>query len=80
MTDWERIRLALADPRWQYRTVNGIARDTGLPPDYISRLLNEHRADLRCIPVVRTEAVYTLKSRRRTWRQFLTEMLAWARA
>ena len=31
----DRILNALEDPRWNWRTVDGISRDTGIPPDEV---------------------------------------------
>ncbi len=35
----ERILRALEDPKWNWRTIEGISRETGVPPDEIRRFL-----------------------------------------
>ena len=35
----DRIMSALEDPQWNWRTVDGIRRETGIPPDEIRRFL-----------------------------------------
>ena len=35
----DRIMDALEDPRWDWRTVDGISRDTGIPPDEVLAFL-----------------------------------------
>ena len=44
---WPRIQAALEDPRWNFRTVEGISRDTGLNAACISDLLEEHQPEVR---------------------------------
>ena len=31
--EWTKVHAALADPKWDFRTVGGIARETGLDPE-----------------------------------------------
>lgn len=35
----QRIMSALENPQWNWRTVDGIGRETGIPPDEIRRFL-----------------------------------------
>ena len=44
---WPRVQEALADPRWDFRTVEGISRETGLNRSDIVELLEEHRPEVR---------------------------------
>jgi hypothetical protein len=36
------VETAVGDPRWEFRTVTGIARDTGLDPDEVAKVLASH--------------------------------------
>lgn len=40
-TELQLVRAALADPRWDYRTVAGIVRDTGLSEARVRRVLDQ---------------------------------------
>jgi hypothetical protein len=35
----EKIMRALEDPKWDWRTIEGISRETGVPPDEVRRFL-----------------------------------------
>ena len=43
---WPRIQVALEDPRWDFRTVEGISRETGLHAACIVELLEEHQPEV----------------------------------
>lgn len=82
--DWARVQAALANPNWDFRTVDGIARETSLPREHVERLLRTHGAAVRQA-VSRNErargwrVVYTLKSRpRRKIREFFSDLLTFA--
>ncbi len=77
--EWFKVQAALDDREWDFRTVDGIAGETGLAPDAVARLLGEHRAELRQILLRDGRIGYTLKSRPRTLRQIFAEMQMFAR-
>ena len=75
---WKKILDALADPQWEFRTVEGIARQTGLQSGEVAQLLKQHRSEVRIAPILdrKDRVLYTDKSRRRTWREILWEIQA----
>ena len=77
--EWFKVQAALDDREWDFRTVDGIAGETGLAPDAVVRLLGEHRSELRQILLRDGRIGYTLKSRPRTLRQIFAEMQMFAR-
>jgi len=77
--DWHKVQAALDDREWDFRTVDGIARETGLASESVARLLREHRSELRQILLRDGRIGYTLKSRPRTFRQIFAEMQMFAR-
>ena len=77
--EWFKVRAALDDREWDFRTVDGIAGETGLAPDAVVRLLGEHRSELRQILLRDGRIGYTLKSRPRTLRQIFAELQMFAR-
>ncbi len=71
---WSKVRAALSDPRWDFRTVDGLARETGLGASDILGLLEAHRHEVRRA-VSRDRkgrALYTTKS----WPVGLREVIA----
>ena len=81
--DWERVRDALADGRWRFRSVEGIVVETGLERGTVEEMLQEHCAEVRailarshCFSGVRR--VYTLRSRPVTLREIAVDLCAFA--
>ena len=80
--DWPKVQAALRIPL-DFRTVDGIARDTGLPRKHVERLLQEQRAAVRRAVSRRGRArnwqfVYTLKSRPTRFREVVDNILTFA--
>ncbi len=67
---------ALADERWDFRTVDGIARQTGLDPPEVQQILDEH-PDLFRRSYLDSEdgkALYTLATRPEKLRERVAEL------
>ena len=81
--DWAKVQAALANPNWDFRTVDGIVRETNLPREHVERVLRGHGAVVRQT-VSRDKrsrgwrVVYTLKSRPRKIREFFSDLLTFA--
>lgn len=73
----EKVFEALSDRNWDFRTVAGISRSTGVSEDEIARIIVKHENLVRkaLVPDPRRRNLYTLRSRRVKGR----ELLAWAR-
>ncbi|NNE04521.1 MAG: hypothetical protein HKN15_02195, partial [Xanthomonadales bacterium] len=58
---WPQLRQLLEDSRFKWRTVNGLARDSGLSVADVLDLLRQHQAEIvkSAIPSERGEALYT---------------------
>ena len=67
----DQVLLALGDPRWQFRTVDGLARATGATPGQVRALLVELHDRVRqpLAPDPDGRELYTLASRRPTWKE-----------
>ncbi len=39
----DRVRSALSNPQWDFRTIGGIARDTELSREQVERVLADHQ-------------------------------------
>lgn len=59
------VLQALADEKWDFRTIDGIAKETKLPSDQIERILQSFPEFIRRSPVRDRlgRSIYTLKSR-----------------
>ncbi len=59
------VLQALADEKWDFRTIDGLAKETDLPADQIRRILGAYPELVRRSPVRDRlgRSLYTLKSR-----------------
>lgn len=78
MDEWERVRDALDDPHWDFRTVRGISRQTGLDGDRVKQLLDTHRSEVRQTLSRRREPIYTLSSRPAKMREIISDVQTFA--
>ena len=76
--DARKVFEALADPKWDFRTIDGLGQSTGLTDDRIAQILLRHRSLIRQSPVLdrRGRALYTLSSKGATFRELLTNARA----
>lgn len=60
-----RVLEALAEPQWDFRTIDGIAKETGLTPGEIKKALNAHPDLVRRSLVTDRlgRSLYTLRER-----------------
>ena len=78
MNEWSRVHLALKDPKWDFRTVTGIAKDTGLDQVRVKRLLDQHRPEIRQAMSRDGRIIYTLKSRPMKIREVIANLQVFA--
>ena len=78
MDEWSRVHSALGDPKWDFRTVEGIVRDTGLEPERVKRLLDRHRSEIRQRMSRDRRIIYTLKSRPMKMREIIADLQVYA--
>ena len=71
----ERVLSALADDRFEFRTIAGIVEDTGLTPECVLSTIETMPDLVRQSPVPDSigNALYKLKSRPRTAREIISE-------
>lgn len=60
-----RIFEALADPRWDFRTVKGLSTSTGLPPTKVREILTGYPKLIRLSPIrdIEGRELFTLASK-----------------
>lgn len=75
--EWSKVLAALADPRWDFRTIGGIARVTGLDPGRVEHLIRRHRSEVRQT-LSRDREIYTLGSRPRKLREIVADIQMYA--
>ena len=71
---WDRVRAALANPRWDFRTVDGIAKEVHLNPDQVRQVLDSMGSEVRIAKGRDYRTLYTLKSRPVTAREILSSI------
>ena len=56
---------ALADPKWDFRTVSGIAQETGFPESEVKKVLERNPALVRqsLVPGKQGQSLYALQER-----------------
>lgn len=65
------VHQALEDPAWDWRTVPGVAKSTGLPPERIEDVLSSSNAVIRStIPDERGRALFTTRDHYKKRRSF----------
>ena len=72
--DWPKVRAALANPKWDFRTVEGVARETGLDAGSVERLIEQHRSEVRQTWSRERRVIYTLRSRAKELREILADV------
>ena len=73
--DVSRIREALSNPKWDFRTVGGIARDTELSREQVERVLADHQDLFRQSHLTRNGApLYTLREKPESLRERYAEL------
>ena len=60
-----RVLETLADPKWDFRTISGIAKETGFPESEIKEVLEKNPALVRrsLVPGRQGQSLYTLQER-----------------
>jgi hypothetical protein len=71
----DRVRSALSNPKWDFRTIGGIVRDTGLSREQVERVLADHQDLFRQSHLTRNGApLYTLREKRESLRERYAEL------
>ena len=75
---WQLVHRALEDQSWDLRTVEGISKDTGLGESSVEEVLQKHHGEIRRRPSRKGHGfVYTLKSKKPSYREWLSDMRFW---
>jgi hypothetical protein len=71
----DRVRRALSDPQWDFRTISGIVRDTHLSRQQVERVLADHQELFRESHLTRNGApLYTLREKPESLRERYAEL------
>lgn len=69
------VMKALEDPNWDWRTVKGVADDTGLPEDKVRELLESSTSVIRSsVPDKEGRSLYTTRQHYKRRRSFLDSL------
>ncbi len=70
-----RVIRALSNPKWDFRTIGGIARDTKLSREQVEHVLADHRDLFRQSNLTHNaESLYTVRDKPETLRERLAEL------
>ena len=78
----DKVLAALADPRWDLRSIPGIARATGLSKQEVEEVIESNSDLIRRALLLDAQhrPLYTLRSRKPSWRERLDNLRAiWSR-
>ena len=76
--DWTKVQAALGDSNWDFRTIRGISKQTGLDQDRVRQLLDQHRSEVRRTLSRNRDELYTLKSRPMKFREIIADLQRFA--
>jgi hypothetical protein len=75
--DERKVFESLADPNWDYRTINGIQRSSGLPMERIRDILHKYEGKYirkSSIPDAQGRELYTLQTERTDVQEILRQL------
>jgi len=75
--DERKVFEVLADPKWDFRTIDGIRKVSGLPNDEILSILNKYEGNLvrkSDIPGPQGKDIYTLKTDKAETQELLAKL------
>ena len=61
--DWDRLEEALRSERWDFRSIEGIAGEIGLPQNHVRCLLEQNEDKIRTTLSRDRRVVYALRSK-----------------
>jgi hypothetical protein len=78
--NWKKIEDALGNPNWDFRTIVGLAKETGLTPEEVRLSINRHSDRVRVsnVPDKQGRVLYTLSSKPKSARELLATIRAFA--
>lgn len=64
-SDWLKLKEALADKQWDFRSVDGLAKQTGISTSMVETLLKKHQKEVRVsyVPDSKGRTLYTLATK-----------------
>ena len=76
--DWELIEDSLKNPKWDFRTVPGIAKETGLSEHRVADLLKAYSDRIRrsYVPDEHGRVLYTLREKPVSLREMMANTVA----
>ncbi len=77
-TEWARVLSALRRPEWDFRTADGVAKDTGLDPKRVKEVIAGHRSEVRQTISRDGKIVYAHKSKPVKLREVIAQMQRFA--
>ncbi len=77
-TEFDQVLDALADERWDFRTAEGVSKETGIALEHVREVLDGHPESIRksAVPNRKGRVLYKLKSRGTGLLEFLATVRA----
>ena len=76
--DWEKVERALESKKWDFRSVDGIAKEIELSPERVKELLTQNSRFVRTTLSRDRRVVYALKSKPVTAGEIIDSLLTLA--
>ena len=76
--EWAKVERALASTKWDFRSVEGIAAEVGMPPRRVRALLMQNTDKVRTTLSRDKRVVYALRSKPVTAREVLDSLVTFA--
>ena len=76
--EWAKVERALASTKWDFRSVEGIATEIGMPPQRVRALLMQNTDKVRTTLSRDKRVVYALRSKPVTAREVLDSLVTFA--
>ena len=76
--EWNDVCVALMSPKWDFRTIDGIASETGLHPKRVELVINEHRSEVRQTISRDGEIIFAHRSKPVKAREVIAQMQRFA--
>ena len=77
-TEWAMVRSALRRSEWDFRTADGVAKETGLDPERVKEVIAGHRPEVRQAISKDGRIVYTHRSKPMKLREVIAQIQRFA--
>lgn len=75
---WTTVKEALANPKWDFRTIDGLSSETKMPADQVEHVIKQHLDEVRVsnVPDSKGRILYTLTAKPMNLRELIANTVA----